>query len=131
MLGLPGLRARTQIELSGADRKHFLHSFCTNDIDKLEPGAGCEAFIPDVKGKVLGFGNVFCYEQSLIVESVPGQAERISGHLDRYIILEDVQLCDRTDDWQELLVAGAKAPSFLQELVAADFTLGLCEHGEF
>ena len=46
--------SRTQIEVTGRDRVKFLHSFCTNDIKKLQPGQGCEAFVTNVNGKVLG-----------------------------------------------------------------------------
>ena len=45
---------RTQIEITGNDRATFLHNFCTNDIKALQPGEGCEAFITNVKGRVLG-----------------------------------------------------------------------------
>ena len=45
------LSDRTQIEITGRDRVKFLHSFCTNDIKKLQPGQGCEAFVTNVNGR--------------------------------------------------------------------------------
>ncbi|HSG73036.1 MAG TPA: hypothetical protein VLA12_21665, partial [Planctomycetaceae bacterium] len=41
------------LSLTGADRAKFLHNFCTNEIKKLEPGEGCEAFFCNVKGRIL------------------------------------------------------------------------------
>ena len=45
---------RIHIVLRGADRADFLHNFCTNDIRALKPGEGCEAFVTNIQGKVLG-----------------------------------------------------------------------------
>ena len=36
------LSDRTQIDLCGNDRQQFLHNFCTNEINALHPGQGCE-----------------------------------------------------------------------------------------
>ena len=104
--GLADFSGRTQLELTGADRATFLHSFCTNEIRKLPIGQGCEAFITDNKGGILGYVYVFCGPESLVLETTAGQAERLSKHLDRYIIREKVEIHDRSDEWSELLLVG-------------------------
>lgn len=96
--GVVKLADWTCVTLRGADRATFLHNFCTNDIKRLKPGDGCEAFITDVKGKVLGHVLVACAEEQLMLLGVPGQAEAIISHLDRYIVREDVELCDTTGE---------------------------------
>jgi tRNA-modifying protein YgfZ len=105
---------RTQVELTGADRASFLHGFCTNDIKGLTPGRGCEAFLTNVKGRAIGYVLVFCGPDSLVLETAPGQAAPIINHLDRYVIREDVQLHDRTADWGELWLSGARAEAVLR-----------------
>lgn len=112
-VGLAELTGRTQIELTGNDRATFLNNFCTNDIKRLTPGTGCEAFITSVQGKTIGFVNVFCGEESIVVETTPDQAESLIGHLDRYLITEDVRLTDRSTQWTEILVSGRQAKSVL------------------
>src|SRR5437660_1325413 len=97
--GLVDFSDRTQVELSGDDRVSFLHNFCTNDIRKLPAGAGCEAFITTVQGKILAHVVVFSGPDSLVLETVPGQAEQIVQHLDRYLIREKVTLRDRSEEW--------------------------------
>jgi folate-binding Fe-S cluster repair protein YgfZ len=99
--GLVDVSDRTRIELTGRDRASFLNGFCTNDIQRLEPGHGCEAFLTNLKGRTIGHVFVTCGHDSLVLETVPGQAETILAHLDRYLIREDVQLLDRTQDWGE------------------------------
>ena len=107
------LSGRTQIELTGTDRAKFLHGFCTNDIKRLEPGQGCEGFLPNIKGKVVGHVFVFATETSLWLDTVSGQADTIISHLDRYLIREDVQFVDHSADRGELLVTGPHAAQLL------------------
>lgn len=118
--GLADFSDRTQIEMTGSDRAAFLHNLCTNEIRKLPPGAGCEAFVTDVKGKIVAYVNVFCRPDSLVLESVPEQAERLIAHLDRYLINEDVELHDRSDEWAELLLAGPLAGESLSRATAVE-----------
>lgn len=109
------LKARTQVEITGADRTNFLHSFCTGDIKKLKPGQGCEAFITNHQGKAVGHVLVFCEEERLLLDGAPGQAETIIKHLDRFVISERVEFKDRSDEWYELLVAGPQAEQKLRD----------------
>ncbi len=126
--GLVVLQNRTQIELTGRDRATFLHSFCTNDIRSLAPGQGREAFLCNVQGKLLGHALIFCQTESLILETVPDQAERIIKHLDRYLIREQVELVDRSQDWSELLLAGQQAERLLDGLGVAPPPLDRLSH---
>jgi len=107
------LSDRTQIEVQGADRAKFLHGFCTNDIKALAPGQGCEAFLTNIKGRVLGHIFVFATAQSLWLETVADQEAAIISHLDRYLIREDVQLIGRSQDRGELFVSGTNAAPLL------------------
>ena len=106
------LSDRTQIELTGADRAKFLHGFCTNDINRLTAGQGCEGFLTNIKGKVVGHIFVFATETSLWLDTVVGQGEAIISHLDRYLIREDVQFVSHSDRG-ELFVTGSHAAQLL------------------
>lgn len=103
------LENRTHLQISGVDRASFLHNFCTNHIKGLSVGQGCEAFVTNVKGRILAHILVYAGPESLMIETVPGQASALMAHLDKYIITEDVQLFDRTSDWSQLYVSGANA----------------------
>jgi folate-binding protein YgfZ len=115
-MGMVDCSERTQIELTGDDRAAFLHNFTTNDIRSLGPGRGCEAFVLDARGHILGHLLVFCTPHSLVLDTVPGQAEKLAAHLNRYIIREPVELVDRSEQWGELLLAGAEIEPRLAEM---------------
>jgi tRNA-modifying protein YgfZ len=96
----------SSISITGDDRQSFLHNFCTNDVKRLVPGSSCEAFFTNVKGKIVGHGLLHCREAELVFIGVPGQASRLVEHLDRYVIREDVNLRDITEERSYLLIAG-------------------------
>jgi tRNA-modifying protein YgfZ len=110
------LSDRTQIELSGADRVRFLHSFCTNDVKRLSPGQGCEAFVTNVKGKVVGHVWIDALDSSLWLDADAGCNERLVTHLERYVINEDVGIADRSADTAELIVVGPEVVARLAGL---------------
>lgn len=114
-VGLVDLVDRTQIEITGSDRAKFLHNLCTNAVRELPAGSGCEAFLLNAKGHIVGYVNLFAGEQSLVLETAAGQSARLMAHLDRYIIREDVQLHDRTTQWAEVLVAGDQVETLLTD----------------
>ena len=104
--GFFALLGWSSVTITGRDRHSFLQSFCTNDVKRLTPGDACEAFILNVKGKIVGHGLVTCREDELVFLGAPGQSERLIEHLDRYIIREDVQLRDTTTE-RSFLVSAA------------------------
>lgn len=107
--GVVPLTNWTQVQLAGKDRVTFLHNMCSNDIRRLEPGQSCEAFCTDVKGKIIAHVLVIAAAERLQLIMVPGQAERVIKHLDRYIIREDVQLADVTAEYAWNYVVGPRA----------------------
>ncbi len=114
--GLVDFTARSQIELAGDDSPAFLHNFCTNDITKLVSGAGCEVFLTNVQGKIIGHGYVYRTPTGCLYETIPGVSAELLTYFDRYLFREQVELIDRSADWAELVIAGTEAPSVLQKI---------------
>lgn len=115
------LSDRTQLELTGADRAKFLHGFCTNDIKALASGRGCEAFVCNVQGKVLGHVFVFCTESSLWIDTVPGQEDVLFRHLDRYLINEDVQIQRRSAEYGDLYLHRTPPSEVFPDLAGSEW----------
>ena len=122
---------RIQIEVTGRDRLKFLHNFCTNEIKKLPPGQGCEAFVTSIQGKALGHIFVFAEAESMWIESVAGSAAPLIAHFDRYLITEDVRLTDRSADFTEFLLTGSRAAALLEQLSVTVTHLPLNGHTQF
>jgi folate-binding protein YgfZ len=128
--GLVWLGHSTQIEITGADRAAFLNRLCTNKLDGLRPGEGRETFLTDPKGHLLAHVTVFARSGSVVLRTVPGEAEKIMAHLDFYVIRDDVQLHDRSVEWSELLLAGPSAAIRLAGCTTAEPPRDLLAHRE-
>lgn len=110
------LSHRGHLELVGADRQKFLNGFCTADVKNLKPGEGCEAFVTNIKGKILGHVFLFADENSLWLETVLDSVQPLMEHLTRYVISENVDFLPRSDTLNELFVSGPAAEAKLSEL---------------
>lgn len=109
------LSCRSRLLMTGPDRRNFLHNFCTNEIRGLTDQTACEAFLLNVKGRILGHILVIADEDRLWIESAAGQAAPIMQHLEKYHLLEDFQLSDQSSGTEELLVTGPNAVARLFE----------------
>jgi folate-binding protein YgfZ len=107
--GVVSLVGWTQVQLTGRDRNSFLQNMCTNDMRQLDAGQMCEAFLTDVKGKIVAHVLVIATPEYLHLLTVPAQAERIIKQLDRYIINADVTLTDNSNEHAWYLVVGPNA----------------------
>ncbi|NOY41646.1 MAG: folate-binding protein YgfZ [Planctomycetes bacterium] len=116
--GFVQLENWTTISVQGKDRASFLHNMCTNEIHKLSTGEGCEAFFTDVNGKIVAHTFVMLREDEIVLLTVPNQAEQIVGHLERYVIREDIQLQDDSQQSAWLAILGPKANQAIAEVAA-------------
>lgn len=107
---------RTQFELAGTDRHTFLHNFCTNDIKSLPIGRGCEAFMVNIKGRILGHIFVFAGPDSLWVETTANMGATLVPHLKRYHLLENLEITDRSATAGEMFVCGPNAVERMKSL---------------
>ena len=95
----------TALRILGKDRCKVLNNLATQDLRVLHTGECKETFITDPKGKVFGHGVVAAIEEELLFVSVPGQAEMLSKHLDRYIIMEDATIQDASSNYEAWLIS--------------------------
>ncbi len=119
---------RDEIRITGSDRSTFLHGFCTNDINKLQTGQGCEAFLSSIQGKTLGHIFVFAEPDQLIIDTNPGAAEIVIPHLDRYLITEDVTIEELTASRCLFYLTGPEAVALLEKIDPQTAKPGLNDH---
>ena len=126
-MNLLSLSKPTVLKISGRDRLKWFHNFTTNEIRKLDVNHWCETFITDSKGKTFSHGIVWPSVEHLYFLSVgPNQTPTLIQHLDRYIISEDVELVDASDDMRWQFTHRLQTHELLQRLGASElFTAGL------
>ncbi len=107
--GFVELQQRCCVRITGKDRQTFFHNFCTNEIKHLVAGKICEAFVLNSKGKILGFVHAVAGENELLLLGHGDQASTLMAHLDKYLIREDAELSDATEEFGSLFVCNAEA----------------------
>lgn len=123
--GLVRLHDWSTVRASGGDRASFLHNMCTNDVKRLTPGDGCEAFFTDVKGKIHSHGFLLASDNAIQIVAMPGTAERLMPQLDRYIIREDVTLAEESAELSWLLAFGKRATEIVVAALGDNAVAGL------
>jgi folate-binding protein YgfZ len=112
---------RGKIEVSGADAARFLHNLSTNDILNLTNGAACEAFLTTTKAKVIAYLLIFRQDSAankptFWLDTAPGTADKVMQHLDRYLISEQVEFANRTQEFAQMHLAGPQAPVLREQI---------------
>lgn len=107
------LSGRTHLTLTGRDRVRFLHGFCTNDVKRLAAGEGCEAFVTNLKGRVVEHIVIAVAAEAIHLSGTAGFEEPLFSHLDRYLITDDVQIVRRSRELADLFLSGPTVLSTL------------------
>ena len=104
------------IAVTGSDRVRWLNGMVTNSVQALRPGEGAYTFLLNAQGRIQGDATVWCEEGRLLLEMDRAQVEGMMELLDRFIIMDDVELEDLSDSVQGVLIAGPRAAEVLTEL---------------
>ena len=112
------LSARGKIRATGEDRARLLHAMTTQDVQSLAPGQGCYAFFLNAQGRILGDVNIFCREDSFLLDTEPETRQKLYDHIDRYIIADDVTPEDVTGEMSTIAIEGPQSAAVLERLGA-------------
>lgn len=105
------------LQLIGDDRRTFLQGMVSNDVAALAPGQGCRAAFLDPTGHVQAYLRVHALPDALLLETDPRAAPKLAETLDKFLIMEDVEIADVSGDWAYLSVLGEGARDALSTLL--------------
>jgi folate-binding protein YgfZ len=111
--GISRLDQTAWIRVTGEDRVRWLNGMVTNSIQELKNGEGNYNFLLSVQGRIQADATIFAEPDALLMETAASQVPGLMTLLDRFIIMDDVELADATDSQSGLLIAGPKAASLL------------------
>ncbi len=104
--------ARVKLRVTGADAFRFLNGQMTNNLAKASAIRAIQASILTAKGKLAA--HVFVSTESdnvFLLDADPELREELPARLDRYIIADDVQLEDVTENFSMFHLLGESAPT--------------------
>ncbi len=108
-----------RVAVRGEDRFRWLSGMVTNTVTDLPANGGAWNLVLNAQGRIQGDLHVWRNGDALEIELAADQAERLLTHLDRFIIMDDVELVPLSDgpDGQTALgLAGPLAAGVLLRL---------------
>jgi folate-binding protein YgfZ len=103
------LSSRAKWKLTGSDRVRYLNGQVTNDVRRADDRHTIYACVTDVKGRIAGDVMIHARHDALWLDAEPELREPLGMRLERYIVADDAELTDVSDDWQLWHVLGPKA----------------------
>lgn len=99
---------RTVVSIRGDDAHEWLQGQLTNQTEGAQPGDSVYGFILTLKGRVLADAWAYFHEDGIWLEVPDASVEALVKRLERYIIMEDVDL-EHVPDLRVLLAQGPKS----------------------
>jgi folate-binding protein YgfZ len=113
-VGLLDLSHRGLLQFTGPDRLSFLQGMLSNDLHSLKTFDGQYAALLTQQGKVVADVRVLCAMNSFYLDFWEFLKEKILGHLNRYLIADEVEIADRSDEYATLSLQGPRSEALLR-----------------
>ena len=111
---------RAYLDFTGPDRLRYLNAILTNNIKDLRENHGTISLFLNPQGRILAEIETQTHPEKLFCVSYASIREPLIAALDKYIIMDDVTLIDRTNDFASLALEGPKAALLAEELTGVD-----------
>lgn len=111
---------RGLLEITGKDRLAWLHNLTTNNVKSLSFGDGNYAFVLNVKGRILFDLNILVQRDSILLDIDRSFLPVAIAHLNKYVIMEDVQIKDQCDLFFRFGLSGVASSALLERFGASN-----------
>ena len=119
-VGLADISHLGRLRITGKDRVSFLNGLLTNDISQLKENKGQRSALLNSKARVLADLHLYAQPDSLLIDTGESPASHVKEILDRFIITEDVQIQDSSQDLVQLTVQGPRSSQAINEVLGPE-----------
>jgi folate-binding protein YgfZ len=129
---------RAYFEFTGPDRVRYLNAILTNNIKDLADGQGVISLLLSAQGRILAELETFADGDKIFGVSYLMIRQKLMELIEKYIIMDDVTVADRSAEFGTLALEGPLASKIANEITGLDFaalaplawTHGLVKAGE-
>ena len=120
--GVFHLSGRTILFLTGDDRVRYLNGQVTSNVSALPANPTQPACVTTAKGRLCAEIMISALADSLVVDADPVLRESLPPRLERYIVADDVQLYDGSDEWRLLHFLPPTSPILPNSPIPSEMT---------
>lgn len=102
-----------RLQATGADALDLLNRLSTNRVDNLQPGQGAPTILTTDRGRILDLLIVVNAGPAILLLAGPGSPPAVIAWLDKYTIMEDLTVSDRTAATTQFTLAGPHAADLI------------------
>ncbi len=113
-VALHDLSYRGMLFLKGRDVTDLLQRISTNDLTHLEAAGSLPTLFCDARGRMMDFVQLFHFDEGKLAVSCHPEAETLSDWLQRFIIMEEVEVEKSENDFVLLSLCGPNALQVLR-----------------
>lgn len=118
--GILDLSNRAEFHLTGADRERYLNGQITQRLGAASSGQAAYACALDARGKMSGDFFFSILPDAIRIDADADLREPLAARLERYMIADDVEFADRSDEFGLLHLLGAESlPTLPSQPLAA------------
>jgi len=114
---------RAAFSLTGPDRVRYLNAVMTNNVRDLKPNQGTIGLLLNSQGHILDELETLAFDDSILILGHAFNCEATAATLDKFIIMDDAMLTDRSDHTGMLAIEGPAAMAIVNEVAGVDLTL--------
>jgi folate-binding protein YgfZ len=114
------LSDRMKLRLTGGDRVRFVNGQITNDLRKASDSRAVAACVLNAKGRMNGHVFVSTWGDTIVIDADSEIREQLLQRIERYIIADDVQAEDVTDQFALFHLLAGAAPTSVGRIVSAN-----------
>jgi len=118
-VGIYDLGYRTWLRITGEDRVRWLNGMVTNTVQDLAEDHLNYTFILNAQGRIQGDADIYRFADHLLLETDRLQSAHLLAHLDRFIIMDDVELQELDASATAIGIAGPRAAEILAQMGVA------------
>jgi aminomethyltransferase len=121
-VGLVDSNYRAVFSFSGPDAQRYLNAVLTSNVRDLKPGMGAVGLLLNPQGHILAEIETLAQADRILAVSHAMVRERTLSTFNKFIIMDDVALEDRSSSTATLDLVGPRAGALISELAGADIT---------
>jgi len=104
------------LEVTGTERVDLLHRLSTNDLKGARVGNTISTSFLTEKGRMVDYVQILLRDSSLLILPSPKNEDGFLHWIEKFVIMEDVQVRSRSNDMLMLSLIGPESSSILRKL---------------